>query len=193
MDPTTPLPDTGLPAPGDVLTPAAIRVLAERSVRRGLTSAFQGLLVSSIQTCAAVAVPVREAEQAALSLAQKTAAASVAQHLDAAAAALDAGLSEQGRHLLPARKRPAEALRALVAPGWLPRLRARAAEFARPADGPLPWDVALATAVDALAEAAAHAETLAAAQPEASSARIAGVAVVGRLATCRATLDALRG
>ncbi|HEX8386073.1 MAG TPA: hypothetical protein VF576_07815 [Rubricoccaceae bacterium] len=177
-------PDDDAPAFDDVLAPDAVRSLAERSVRRGLTSAFQGLLAALIEAVAEAAVPVRTAEAAAISLAQQTHVAAVADGLDSVGEALREGLTEQGLALLPAPPGPVEAIRALVnpSPGWLPRLRPR------PEPVVLSWGEAMVAAGDALAQAADYAATLAAAQPDGSSARLLGEGLAARLERDRDTL-----
>ena len=166
-----------VPAFEDVLSPEAVRFLAARGVRRGLTSAFQSLLAASIEAVASAASPVRDAAAAAINLAQQTHVAAVADDLDAVAEALRGGLSEQGQALIDGPRRRGDALRALLAPpgGWRPRLRPAAEPI------PLSWGVAMTVATDALARAAEHAALLAAAQPDRSSARILGEGVAERL------------
>lgn len=166
-----------VPSFDDVLAPAAVRFLADRGVRRGLTTAFQSLLAASVGSVAEAAVVVRAASASAINLAQQMHVAAVADDLEAVVEALRGGLSEQGLALMPGRRKPAEALRELVRPahGWRPRLRPAEAP------APLPWGLAMTLATDALAEAAEYTATLAAAQPDRSSARILGEGVVARL------------
>lgn len=179
--PNRPLDPDEVPPFDDVLAPEAVRFLAARGVRRGLTVAFQSLLAATIETVTETAVAVRAASDAAISLAQKTHVAAVADGLDAVVGALRGGLSEQGLALTTHRRGPAEVLRDLIRPanGWRPRLGA----FGEPrvASAPPSWSTAMATATDALAEAAAYTATLAAAQPDRSSARILGEGVAARL------------
>lgn len=186
--PDLPLDADEVPPFDDVLAPEAIRFLAERGVRRGLTVAFQSLLAATIETVAEATVAVRAASDVAISLAQKTHVAAVADGLDAVVAALRGGLSEQGLALVTHRRGPVEALRDLVRPasGWRPRLGSFGEARAEPA--PPSWAVAMTTAADTLAEAAAYTATLAAAQPDRSSARILGEGVAVRLARDRDVL-----
>lgn len=166
-----------VPSFDDVLSGEAVLFLADRGVRRGLTTAFQSLLAAAVGSVAEAAGTVRAASASAINLAQQTHVAAVADDLDAVVAALRGGLSEQGLALMPGRRKPAVALRELVRPahGWRPRLRPSEAP------GPLPWGPAMTLATDALAEAAEYAATLAAAQPDRSSARILGEGVAARL------------
>ncbi len=164
---TPSLPDD-VPDFADALAPEAVQALAARGVRRGLTAAFQSLLAASVGAVAEAAEPVRAAASAAINLAQQQHVAAVADGLDALAAALRSGLSEQGRALTA---EPRRGLRDFVAE----RLRPRAAP------PPASWGEAMVVAADAVAEAAAVVATLAAAQPEASSARILGLALAARL------------
>lgn len=182
--PLPPSEDREVPSFDDVLAPASVRFLAERSVRRGLTSAFQGLLAALVEAVAEAAVAVRAAEAAAISLAQQRHVATVADGLDAVGEALHAGLTEQGLALLPAAPGAVDALRALVnpSPGWLPRRRPRPEPVA------LSWGEAMVAAGDALAQAAEYAATLAAAQPAESSARLLGEGLAARLLHDRDTL-----
>ena len=178
MPPPLPLPDADeVPSFDDVLTPEAVRFLAERGVRRGLTSAFQSLLAAAVEAVAEATVPVRSASAAAINLAQQTHVAAIADDLDGVVEALRGGLSEQGLALLPGRRGTGDALRNLIRSpsGWRPRLRPPA----EPA--PLSWGLAMTMATDALAQAAEYTATLAAAQPDRSSARIIAEGVAARL------------
>ena len=91
-------------------------------------------------------------------------------------AALAAGVSAEGRCLKRPR-RPADVVRAVLrpTPGWLPRLR--------PSDAaPAPtWISAAGAAVETIGQTASHIQTLADAQPEASSARVLGSRVAAAL------------
>ena len=165
--------DDDVPVFADALAPAAVQALAARGVRRGLTAAFQGLLAAAVEAVAEARAPVRAAADAAINLAQQQHVAAVADGLDAVLAALRGGLSDQGRALLPA-PRLADTLRAMLRP-------ARAEPAAS-------WGEAMVSAADALAAAAETAATLAAAQPERSSARILGEALAERLDRDRDTL-----
>ncbi|WP_412061150.1 hypothetical protein [Rubrivirga sp. IMCC45206] len=169
----------------DTLTPEAVAALAERSVARESAAAFQSLL-------AAAACAVREthgavglARDAALSAGQRDRLAAVATGLDGVVAALGAGVSAQARCL--DRRSPADLARAVLrpAPGWLPRLRERAAEAAgRPGPSPT-WLAAASAAVEALGQSAEHVATLAAGQPGPSSARALGDRVAAHLRDAR--------
>ena len=174
--PMTPLlpHDDDVPTFADVLAPSAVQALAARGVRRGLTTAFQGLLAASVGAVAEAVGPVRAASAAAINLAQQQHVAAVADGLAGVAEALRSGLSEQGRALLPA---PRRGLRDFVS-----TLRAR------PAPAAPSWGEAMVGAADALGAAAGFVATLAAAQPEASSARILGEGLAERLARDRDTL-----
>jgi hypothetical protein len=162
--------DSEVPSFDDVLAPESVQALAARSVRRGLTSAFQGLLAALVEAVTEASLPVRAASASALSLAQQTHVAAVADRLDAAVESLRGGLTDQGLALLPAPPRP----------GWVSR--------ADPDPAPLAWADAMAVAMAAVALAAETASTLAAAQPDGSSARILGEGVSVRL---QADRDAL--
>ena len=162
-------------APG--LTAETVEALAARSVRRDSVASFQALLAAVRVAVRSTLDPVREAEGAALNLRQRETVAAVAADLGALVAALDAGVSDEARCL--ARRRPADraagALRAVLrpAPGWLPRLRERAAELTHADAAPSPtWVAGAGAAVEALGQTAAHVATLGAAQPAASSARV---------------------
>ena len=172
------------------LSAEAVRALADRSVRRESAASFQALLAAAAAAVGRTAGPVRDAEAAALNLAQRRHVAAVAADLDAVVAGLAAGVSAEGRCLAPPRRRPADAVRAVLrpTPGWLPRLRDRAALLTT--DGPpaRTWVSAAAAAVEALGQTAEHVATLAAAQPAPSSARDLGERVAAHL---RAHRDAL--
>ena len=162
------LSDDDVPVFADVLAPEAVQALAARGVRRGLTTAFQGLLAAAVESVAEAVPPVRAAAAAAINLAQQQHVAAVADGLDAVLDALRGGLSEQGLALLPA-PRLADTLRAMLRTATRP-------------DPAVPsWGEAMVEAADALAAAAETAATLAAAQPERSSARILGEALADRL------------
>jgi hypothetical protein len=171
MTPSLLLDPDDLPSFPDVLAPAAVQALAARGVRRGLTAAFQGLLAASVDAVTDAVGPVRAASEAAINLAQQQHVAAVADGLTDVAEALRSGLSAQGRALLPA---PRRGLRDFVS-----QLRARP-ERATPS-----WGEAMVDAADALTAAAEFVATLAAAQPEASSARILGEGLAARLARDR--------
>ena len=172
--PASPLPsDDDVPLFDDVLAPESVRFLAARGVRRGLTASFQSLLAASAEAVAEAVVPVRAAEAAAINLAQQQHVAAVADGLDAVGEALRGGLDDQGRALLPGPRGVADALRDLVASRRHARERAESAVRS--------WGEAMVAAGDALAAAADYAATLAAAQPENSSARILGLGLAARL------------
>ena len=185
--PSTP-DDDPVPVFDDALSVEAVTALVLRSRRRGSAAAFQALLAAAEETVRGVLTPVREAAQAAINLAQQQTVEAAAEHLATGADALHAGLSNEGLALVPER---VGALRAILrpAPGWIPRLRARAAGLASPNAAPRPtWVAATAAAVDALGSAAEHLATLAMAQPPDSSARALGLGVARQL---RAHRDAL--
>ncbi len=163
-----------------VLTADSVRALAERSVARDSSSAFQALLAASAQAVRTARQTVLEAEGAALSLRQRETVTAVAADLEVVAEALCAGISAEARCL--DRRRPADRVRALrPSPGWLPRLRERAAERAQ-GGAPTPtWLAAAAAAVEALGQSAEHITMLAAGQPSKSSARALGGLVAERL------------
>ncbi len=178
------LPDV---APG--LTAASVEALAERSVRRDSAASFQALLAASVEAVRATLGPVGEAQAAALSLRQRETVEAVAADLGGVLEALAAGVSAEARCL--DRRRPADRVRAVLrpAPGWLPRLRERAAELAHTSAAPCPtWLAAAAAAVEALGQTAEHLATLASAQRPDSSARVLGDRVADAL---RAGRDAL--
>jgi hypothetical protein len=166
-------------APG--LTAGAVETLAARSVRRDSAASFQALLAAAAASVKASLVPVREAETAALNLRQRETVAGVAADLGAVLEALAAGVSDEARCL--ARRTPADRVRAVLrpAPGWLPRLRERAAELASPSVPCRTWVAAAGGAVEALGQSAEHVAMLAAAQKPQSSARILGDRVAGAL------------
>lgn len=182
--------DSSLPAPSDddpvpvfedALIPEAVAALVARSRRRGSSAAFQALLAAAEETVRGVLDPLRDASEAALNLAQQQTVDAAAAHLAAGADALHAGLSTEGLALVPG---PVGALRALLrpAPGWIPRLRARAVELTQAGAAPRPtWVAATASAVDALGSAADHLTNLALAQPPDSSARALGLGVAEQL------------
>lgn len=162
------------------LTPDAVCSLAEQSVERGSASAFQAILAASSTAVRAARAAVVAAQDAALSLRQRETAESVASDLEAAVVALNVGVSDQARCL--ERRRPADRVRALrPSPGWLPRLRERAADLAQSGAPSVTWLAAAASAVEALGQSAEHIETLAIAQPERSSAYALGGLVAARL------------
>ena len=173
-------------APG--LTAETVESLAGQSVRRDSAASFQALLAAAAAAVKATLVPVQEAEAAALNLRQRETVADVAAALQGVLAALAAGVSDEARCL--ARRTPADRVRAVLrpAPGWLPRLRERAAELAAPAVPCRTWVAAAGAAVEALGQSAAHVATLAAAQRPQSSARVLGDRVADAL---RAGRDAL--
>lgn len=156
--------------------------LAERSVRRDSVPSFQALLGALSRAVKTTQEPIARAQSAALSLRQRETVVAVAARLDGLRDALAAGASTEGQCLTP-RRTPGEMVRAVLrpTPGWLGQLRAEP-------DAAPTWVCALATAVEALGETAEHAQTLAAAQPAASSARFLGQRVALAL---RADRDAL--
>lgn len=193
VDVDRPLPDDSLPTDDpvpvfdDVLTREAVAAYVARSRRRGSGAAFQALLAAAEATVRGVLGPLREAAGAALSLSQQQTLAGAEAHLAAGADALHEGLSAEGLALAPGRGRG----------GWLPRLRAAAAELTggNAATERAPsWVVALAAAVEALGSAAEHVTTLAQAQPPDSSARALGLGVAEQLTRHRDALlrDAAR-
>ncbi len=167
---TSSTPPDDVPVFDDTLAASAVLALAERGARRGLTTAFQSLLAASIGAVAEATPAVRAASAAAINLAQQQHVAVIADGLETVGAALRGGLSEQGRALMPEPKR---GLREIVA--HRPRLRPRP-EPALPS-----WGEAMVAAADALAEATERVATLAAVQPDASSAKILGEALAARL------------
>lgn len=178
-------------APEADLSPSAVQALADRSVRRDSAPAFQSMLAAVIASVKPVAGPLREAEAAALNLAQQQHVAAVAADLDAVVGALGAGVAEEARCLAPGRRNAADLVRAVLrpAPGWLPRLRERAAEVAAATPPPMrPWLSAASAAVEALGQTAEYVATLGRNQPPASSARRLGDAVAARLRAHRDTL-----
>ena len=176
-------PDSYTRTADPVLSADAVVGLREQSVRRESAASFQALLAATAGAVRALAAPVAEAEAAALNLAQRQRVAAVAADLGALGDALGAGVTAEGRCLSP-RRTPADRVRAVLrpAPGWLPRLRERAADLAGPQAPPArTWVSAAAAAVEALGQTATHLATLAAAQPADSSARALGDRVAARL------------
>ncbi len=174
-------------APG--LSAETVAALALRSARRDSAASFQALLAAAADAVRATLDPVAEAQAAALSLRQRETVAAVAADLGAVLEALASGVSDEARCL--GRVRPADRVRAVLrpAPGWLPRLRERAAELASTTAAPCPtWLAAAAAAVEALGQTAEHVATLASAQRPDSSARLLGDRVADAL---RAGRDAL--
>ena len=171
-------------APG--LSPAVVTALAARSVRRDSVASFQALLAALTEAVASTRAPVADAEAAALSLRQRETVAAVCADLADVVAALAAGVSAEGQ-CLKVTRRPADVVRAVLhpTPGWLPRLRDRAAGTSAP---PATWVTAAAAAVEALGQTAEHAATLGAAQPAESSARLLADRVAARLREHRDTL-----
>ncbi len=161
-----------------------VEVLAARSVRRDSVASFQALLAAVIEAVEATQVPVHEAEAAALSLRQRETVTAVEAGLRAVVEALQTGVST-GAHCLHRSPRW-NGLR--PPPGWLPRLRERAAELAAPATPGPTWLAAAAAAVEALGQTAEHIATLGAVQPDLSSARVLADRVAEAL---RAGRDAL--
>ena len=165
------------------LTSDVVEALAARSVRRDSVASFQALLAALTEAVSAVRAPLARAEGAALSLRQRETVEDVRAHLDGLLAALAAGVSAEGRCLKRPR-RPADLVRAVLhpTPGWIPRLR--------PADaGPAPtWVSAAGAAVETIGQTAAHIQTLADAQPGASSARVLGTRVAAALLADRDAL-----
>lgn len=172
------------------LTPDGVRALAARSVRRDSAAAFQSMLAATLASVSAVGGALREAEAAALNLAQQQHVAAVAADLEGLVVALQAGVSEEGRCLAPARRRPAEVVRSVLrpTPGWLPRLRDRATDLAGMPPPSRTWLSAAAAAVEALGQTAEYVATLGQNQPAASSARRLGDAAAARLRAHRDTL-----
>ena len=166
------MPASVLPRPA--LTPDAVRALADRSVRRESAASFQALLAAAADGVGALSVSLSAAEGAALSLRQRETVAAVRADLLELCQALAAGVSVQGRCLVP-RRRPADLIRAMFWP--------RAASCPRPT-----WLGAVGVAVESLGQTAAHVATLASAQPAPSSARALGDAVAERLRAGRDTL-----
>ena len=169
-------------APG--LSTDVVEALAARSVRRDSVASFQALLAALADAVAATQKPVAQAEGAALNLRQRETVAGVRADLDRVLEALAAGVSAEGQCLKRTR-RPADVVRAVLhpTPGWLPRLRS--GEAAAP---PPTWIAAAGAAVEAIGQTAAHAQTLADAQPEASSARVLGTRVAQALLADRDAL-----
>lgn len=157
------------------LSADAVGALAVQSARRESAASFQALLAAASDAVRATLAPVAAAEAAALTLHQRDALAAVAADLRELLAALAAGVSEEARCL--ARRRPADLVRAVLRPDWRSRLRPATTP---PAPGPT-WVTAAGAAVEALGQTAEHVATLAAAQREASSARVLGDAVADRL------------
>ena len=177
-EPARPRMDRSFPPMSDLTAPA-VEALAAQSAARDSAASFQALLAAASAAARALLAPVRAAEDAALSLRQRERLGAVAADLEALVVALEAGVSDEARCL--GRRRPVEVARALLrpAPGWLPRLRERAAD--RPS-GPRPtWLAAAAAAVEALGQTADHLATLAAAQRPRSAARDLGDRVAARL------------
>jgi hypothetical protein len=164
---TTPSASDSIPGSGDPLTRDRVQALAERSVRRGLTTGFQALLVAVIEVLVPLPPRARAAGQAALSLAQQERMATLTQEVEASLDALRAGLSEHGRRLLPLDRQLGERLRDAF------RLRSAAA--------PLAWSDACAEVATYLHQTAAHLESLVYAQPPDSSAFLLGAEVVAHL------------
>lgn len=148
------------------LTPESVTRLADQSSERGSGAAFQALLASAAEAVRGSARRVREAESAALCLAQQDAAASIAQDLDRVAAALRSGLSAQGRCLVSDGAAPSYSLRGL--------LRSRRDALKVRARSSPSWFSAIQDAVKSLGESAEHMETLCAGQPDESSAHELG-------------------
>jgi len=175
-------PDLADLAPG--IGAETVEALAARSVRRDSVASFQALLAAVIGAVEATRAPVCAADAAALSLRQRETVAAVSADLGALVAALNAGVSADARCLRPrttwAGLRPP--------PGWLPRLRERAAERAASATPGPTYVAAAAAAIEALGQTAEHVATLGAAQPEPSSARVLSARVAEAL---RAGRDAL--
>lgn len=170
------------------LSAEGVRALADRSVRRDSAAAFQSMLAATIASVGPVSDPLREAEAAALNLAQQQHIAAVAEDLGDLVVSLTAGVADEARCLAPGRRTAAEVVRAVLrpAPGWLPRLRERAAEVASGTPPPTrSWLSAAGAAVEALGQTAEHVATLGHNQPTASSARRLGDAVAARLRTHR--------
>ena len=130
-------------------------------------TSFQATLAAVLQAAPRVIDRVREAERAALSLAQRERLAEVAADLEAVASSLQSRLDAQG-HCLLGRKR-----------GWIAALRARFHRAPRPAPGLRPpgqmgWLFALSAAVEALDEAAMRLQELVAGQPAGTPAAALG-------------------
>lgn len=179
-DPTLAPPDADpVPQFDDVLSRVAVQAFVARSQRRGSAAAFQALLAAAEAAVRGVLPPLREAAASALNLAQQQTLDAALAHLDTGATALHDGLSAEG---LAAAADPPSGFRQRFSEGWLDRLRARASELTHPASVARPtWVAATAAAVDALGGAADHLTTLAAAQPDDSSARALGLGVARQL------------
>ncbi|MEL6615205.1 MAG: hypothetical protein AAFQ43_05680, partial [Bacteroidota bacterium] len=166
------------------LTPAAVTTLAAQSVARESEAAFQSLLAATLDALPRLAGTVREAEGAALSLAQRETARTVAEEIDATRQALQGAVADEARCLASGAPTLSEALRGLLRPD---RQRvADAARALRNAFRPAPeadqdWFAATAHAVEALGESAEHLGALAAAQPPASASRALGSTVSAAL------------
>lgn len=185
-DPATLL--TDIPAG---LSAEAVEALSARSVLRESAASFQALLAATRSALQHLQCPLGDAEAAALNLRQRQTVAGVGADLAAVIEALGAGVSVEGRCLATPRRTPAQRVRAILrpAPGWLPRLRERAADLAGPNPPPArTWLSAVAAAIEALGQTAEHVATLAAAQPAASSARELGLRVAVRLREHRDSL-----
>ena len=159
------------------LSTDVVEALAARSVRRDSVASFQALLAALAEAVAATQEPAVQAEAGALSLRQRETVAGVRAHLEGILEALAAGVSAEGQCLKRTR-RPADVVRAVLhpTPGWLPRRRTAEASAAPPT-----WVAAAGAAVEAIGQTAAHAQTLADAQPEMSSARVLGSRVAQAL------------
>ncbi len=173
------------------LSAEAVDALSARSVRRESAASFQAILAATRSAVRHLAGPLADAEAAALNLRQRQIVVAVAADLVELVEALGAGITTEGQCLAPLRRTPADRVRAILrpAPGWLPRLRERAADLAGPHPPPArTWLSAAAAAVEALGQTAEHLATLGSAQPAESSARALADRVATRLREHRDTL-----
>ena len=173
------------------LSADAVKALSARSIRRESAASFQAILAATQAAVRPLSCPLGDAEAAALNLRQRQTVDAVSTDLSALVEALGAGISAEGRCLARRPLTPAQRVRAILrpAPGWLPRLRERAADLSGPHAPPSrTWISAAAAAVEALGQTAEHLATLAAAQPEDSSARVLGDRVAARLREHRDSL-----
>ncbi len=161
------------------LSSDVVEALAARSVRRDSVPSFQALLAAVAEAVRATQAPVAQAEEAALNLRQRETVAGVHADLAQILEALASGVSAEAQ-CLKASRRPADVVRSVLrpTPGWLPRLRDRAAGATVPAPT---WVTAAAAAVEALGQTAEHVATLGQAQPTESSARVLSGRVADRL------------
>lgn len=180
-----------LPAASVALTPDAVSTLAAQSLVRESGAAFQSLLAATLDAMPRLAGSVREAEGAALCLAQRETAASVADEIDATQEALRGAVADEARCLASGAPTLTDALRGLLRPDR--QSVADAARALREALRPTPeadadWFAATAHAVEALGETAEHLGALAAAQPPASASHALGATVAASLRRWRDAL-----